>query len=346
MVRDERSRQASATTTERARAISAALDFLAQSQLPSGELRAYYSFDETLATDRRPDGTIFVTAIVLYCLEFVRDARARQVVARGLSFLRSEMIGPGLWQYWTRAGAWMPIPPDLDDTCCAAFVLQQHGQSFRHLRGLLLANRTRQGAFYTWLVPRWSLSTDLLYWRAMLPQLLRWRPWRRFWARTAARPEDVDCVVNANVLLLLGADPASLPAVEYLTGIIRERREACCDTWYRRPLSVYYAVSRAYFHGVRELGCVKDVVIERIETIERFPDQIEAALAACTLANFGCRSPVGDAAIQYLLGTQGPDGSWPALPLYWGGPPPAPAWGSEALTTGVCLEALARYPEA
>jgi len=47
-------------------------------------------------------------------------------------------------------------------------------------------------------------------------------------------------------------------------------------------------------------------------------------------------------AIAYLVSTQREDGSWKRIPMY-GGPPTPTTFGSADLTTGICLEALARY---
>ncbi len=59
-----------------------------------------------------------------------------------------------------------------------------------------------------------------------------------------------------------------------------------------------------------------------------------------------------------LVTSQSPDGSWPRAPVYFGGRerrrdgtlapahPDTPHWGSEEMTTGFCVEALARVLQA
>jgi hypothetical protein len=48
-------------------------------------------------------------------------------------------------------------------------------------------------------------------------------------------------------------------------------------------------------------------------------------------------------AIRVLLAREGPAGEWPATAMYYGGPKKYYGWGSEEVTTGICIEALSRY---
>ena len=69
---------------------------------------------------------------------------------------------------------------------------------------------------------------------------------------------------------------------------------------------------------------------------------MHTALAVNTLVNLGIESPLVGRAIEHLLAAQAEDGGWPSAPYYHGGPQQSVSWGSRALTTGLCLEALAR----
>jgi hypothetical protein len=80
-----------------------------------------------------------------------------------------------------------------------------------------------------------------------------------------------------------------------------------------------------------------------------FGNPVNSALAVCTLLNL--REPQHPAvarAVGSLLAEQRADGSWPRVAI-WSGPE-APAsrtlWrGTEELSTGLCVEALARTIE-
>ena len=86
-------------------------------------------------------------------------------------------------------------------------------------------------------------------------------------------------------------------------------------------------------------------------------DAFERALGLCAALNVGTRP--AEAEVDALLALQGADGSWPRAALYHGGRlrragggfaprhPDTPHWGSEALTTAFCVEALSRlFPRA
>ena len=63
-----------------------------------------------------------------------------------------------------------------------------------------------------------------------------------------------------------------------------------------------------------------------------------------TLLNLGVGADAAliDRTLDYLLDTQSARRSWPSAPYYYGGPLKAVSWGPPQLTTGLCLEALAR----
>lgn len=49
--------------------------------------------------------------------------------------------------------------------------------------------------------------------------------------------------------------------------------------------------------------------------------------------------------MQYIIQAQRPTGEGPRWLLYYGGPKLILGWSSEEMTTGFCLEALARYQQ-
>ncbi|HEX8116787.1 MAG TPA: hypothetical protein VF521_05905, partial [Pyrinomonadaceae bacterium] len=270
---------------------------------------------------------------------------------KSLRFFVDEMEGPGLWRYWTKRHQYHSvIPPDLDDVACVSYVLRRHGVEFPDNLPLVLANRSPGGLFYTWLTPRPRMPALPAYWRAVLPQLLSPLKLYYFWRANESKPQDVDCVVNANVLLYAGERVEARPVVDYLIDSLRRGVEGCCDKWHLNPFMFQYAVSRCYREGFAALGAIRDESVARIVAASK-PDGafgenvLDTALAACALLNWGAAPTELERAFKHMLEAQRQDGSWPRAVLYYGGPKKYYGWGSEELTTGFCLEALIRGRE-
>jgi hypothetical protein len=329
--------------------IARGLEFLRRSQLPSGEFKVFMSPDLNLERDCVFDSSPFPAALIAYALGFADAEEAGDILDKALRFLLSEMEGPGLWRYWTkRHQSHSTIPPDLDDTACASFVLRRHGVRFPPNLKLILANRTRAGLFYTWVTARWPLPPLPSYWRVVLSQ------WRRplkvyyFFKLLEPTRHDVDGVVNANVLFYVGEGRETEPVIDYLIDVLRRGEEGRCDGWYANRFMFYYAVSRNFHAGVAAFGKVRDESVERIVGAAE-PDGsigggvLNTALAACALLYWRSSPPELERAVRFLLAEQRDDGSWPRASLYYSGPKKLYGWGSEELVTGFCLEALLHY---
>jgi hypothetical protein len=333
-------------------AIGRAAGFLHDRQLPSGELTCFMSTDPTLATDRRPDSSPFPTALIAYSLGFVDSPLARRTIERATRFLVAQMEGPGMWRYWTREHEHHSvIPADLDDVACVSYVLRREGVPFPANEELLLANRDARGRFHTWIVPRLPAPLDPRWWRVALWQWARPARAYHFWKLNECERGDVDGIVNANVLLYLGETQHTRAVVPYLAEILESGTEESCDKWHLNRFTFYYAVARAFREGAPSLAPLRGEIVRRIAERAR-PDgaiggtELDTALAACALLAWGEAAPELDRAIEYLLARQMERGEWPATAMYYGGPRKYYGWGSEELTTGFCIEALARYRSA
>lgn len=328
------------------------LDFLRRSQLPSGEFKAYMSRDAGMETDCVFDSSPFPTALIAYSLGFADAAEAGGMLDKALRFFAAEMEGPGLWRYWTKQHQYHSVIPfDLDDVACVSYVLRRHGVPFPDNRALVYANRDPRGLFYTWMTPRWPPPPEPAYLRVVLRQWLSPLKLYYFWKLNESAPRDVDCVVNANVLLYLGDGPETRAVVDYLIDIVRRGDEGCCDKWHLNRFTFYYVVARNFHAGVAAFEAVREEAVARIVRAAG-PDgriganALETALAACALLYWESRAPELERAVAFLLAAQRAGGEWPRAALYYGGPKKYYGWGSEELTTGFCLEALLHYRSA
>ena len=321
-------------------AIAHAIGFLHRSQLPHGEFKTYAATDKRLRVKYRFDSSPFVTAWVMDCLQFWQRAKVKAMTRRALKFLLEEMEGPGVWRYWSsRNETHEFLPPDVDDTCCISFLLRSLNQPLPANREFILENRNGEGLFYTWMVPRVDLSEQFV--EALGPLI---NPGARALWSINGILDNTDLAVNANVLLYLGECPETRPALAYLIGVVHGERAGAPVSFYPDRLTFYYLVSRAYWYGVRALAETVTVISDEVLATQKqngsFGNELLTALGICTLLNFDRRVPELGGAVKYLLDQQREDGAWQKVAAFLG---PAPYYGSEELTTALCVQALARF---
>jgi hypothetical protein len=258
------------------------------------------------------DSSVFVTTFVLYSIARIECPSRTTMAKKAISFLADEMRGPGLFQYYTSKNT-NSLGFDLDDTACASVALQESHPLVAGGRNVeyFLENRNEAGLFYTWV-------------------------------GDAAPANDIDSVVNANVMLYLGDRDETKGACRYLIETIEGGRESDSYCYYLNDMTLYYAVSRAYARGASSLGGAKEALIEKILLRSNddgsFGDELATACALCSLVYFGYEG-VGrlrDAA-RYLEERQSANGSWRRVAMFC---QPGRYYGSEELTTALCLEAL------
>ena len=304
--------------------ISRGIDFLYKNQLSHGEFPSYRIYTREGAGNWDLDSAIFPTALIAYSLRYLKGQKVDEMRNKAKAFLLQEMEPPGVWRYWS-AQSGVSIMPDLDDTCCASAVLvEDRPQIHMDNVSTILNNRDENGLFYTFLKPEKDEEND------------------------------IDSVVNANVLFYIKEFEGVDKVVDYLHAVISEDREEDSYWYYLTPASLYYMAARAYANGAKRLAVCSQIIATKIIEYglrnRAFGNETETALKVCSLfylekIDLSMMRP----AVMYLIGCQQENGSWQRQRFYAGPPPPTPhtVWfGSEALTTAFCLEALARMAEA
>lgn len=306
----------------------AGVAFLARTQLPDGELPTLRWSRTDPGTARR-DPTMFGTALVVVSIAAV--AGSEEIIARAADSIDSHTLRFGIWKYSPDYGG--GYPPDLDDTAMASLALRLAGRAVPDNTHAFLANRNREGLFFTWMSPRLRWLRDPRMW---LIAAARWRHpfvhYRTF--RVAeAREDDVDAVVNANVLYYLGRTKATEPVIAWLLRVLTEGAEQGCDKWYENRLAIWYFISRA----LRRAGVdARSLLLERLQSTNA-TTALDHAFAANVLLD--CDAPA-ESHIAAIVEMQPDSGGWPADAVY---SDQSDARGSESLTTAFCLEALSRW---
>lgn len=315
-------------------AISKATDFLAQNQLSYGEFKTYFTTDKKLIENFIFDSSPFVTALILYCISFSEDAKISDVKQKAVQFLLEEKEKPLLWRYWSsRNVKHEKLPLDLDDTACISYVLKQYYSPilysflFTSNHKIILNNRNENGIFYTWINP-------------------------------PGYKNNIDSAVNANVLLYLGECQETKLVIDYLNHLVLNDCEQGSYPYYLNDLCLYYFMSRAYFHGVLGLEESKDTVLRKTISLQKedgsFGNELNTALAVAILLNYkSCDFTTLERGIQSILSYQQADGCWSKIAMitgcFWTGGVENKEnwlkgyWGSEELTTALCIEALTKY---
>jgi hypothetical protein len=333
-------------------AIDKGLDYLSQHQYPNGSFCCYIAADEPMLNWAVPDSAVFPTLLIASSLiPLSKTAGAEQMLSKVSDYIYWQMHRGGVWPFFSNLHPLHKIVPyETDSLAYASSFMQDRGlQRPDHSnKPLLLANRHRKGLFYTWFIIHPRLHTNKTYWRLTAKRLMKPISNFFFWRAYESAPDDVDLGVNANILAYLGDIPETATVIGELVRVILEGKEDDCDKWYRNPFTIYYFISRAYHRGVKKLEPVVIKIIDRIIATASNDGQLgksilDTALGVTTLINLGFKSKELHQVVRFLIKNQESHGEWPRWLFFYGGPKLLQGWGSEELTTAVCLEAIARY---
>lgn len=275
--------------------------------------------------------------------------------------------GPKLWgvrapasvSFFPRAFA---IPTDADDTATVYAALLDHTR----LDGGPEVNVPFERFFADWRDLGQVVRRNHAPWLpADCGAYLTWLAYDG--AATPARSNDVDPVVNANVLYVLGrygrldtagvADAANLINACMQAGAHRTDAGQL-SLYYPDNLSLHYCVTRAYSEGVVAAlaPATEALVADLLASAEwnaaghcywdRGDSSLNTAFAVLALLNAGQIGPEVAGAIEHLIATQDPaSGGWAAGAFFRGrfDRGQEAVWVSPALTTAMALEALCGY---
>lgn len=332
--------------------ISKGIDYLHQHQYPSGEFCVYMSGDDAMQGWNHPDSSIFPSVLIGTSLSFLSDySKAKEMLNKTASFLRYQIGIGSTWNHYTHTHYLRPLcPQDADDTACVSSLLQKCRIDFPAAENvpLILSNRRRDGLFYTWFALRAQLNSNKNYWRLVSKEFLNPFKAFMFWRKMECERYDIDAVVNANILYYLGDIKETQPVIDWMLKIIDDHKETDCDKWYRNVFTVYYFFSRNYYAGITKLEPFRMTIIDRILAKSNSDGGVgdsvtDTGLAICSLLNLNFKGDQLTKAIRFLIESQKTTGEWERRRIYYGGPKKIVGFGSEELSTGFCLEALARY---
>ena len=81
--------------------ITLGVNFLFSHQLPYGEFKVYACPDREMDQNCYFDSSVFTTAQIIYCLNFIYNPIVDEMIKKSRSFLSEELVGPGLFQYYS-----------------------------------------------------------------------------------------------------------------------------------------------------------------------------------------------------------------------------------------------------
>lgn len=332
--------------------ISRGLSYLEEHQYPNGEFCCYIAADEPMQGWCITESTVFATMVVPSCLLSLAEyPGVDAIITKATDYLMGQMHQGGVWPVFSERHPWHSIVPyDADSLAYASALLEDRGVcSLKRTNvPLLLANRNRQGLFYTWFVLRPGWPTNRTYWRLSMQELGRPITSILFWRANECTRADIDLGINTNIVYYLGDVAETQPVITALIQMIAAGEEGNCDKWYLNPYNIYYLLSRAYKRGVTKLKPIIESILNRIladalPTGQLGRSILDTAFAVTALVNFQVDTPAIDKAIAFLLSTQEETGEWPRWLFYYGGPKRLQGWGSEEITTAFCLEAMVAW---
>lgn len=309
-------------------AIDDGLQALQRQQRSDG---SFQSFSSELIDDFRhasPTDTVFQQAIMLRALAGIAHPIAGKICGRLCDYLMTQVDNHDSFNYWdshSKEFVYQPYPNDLDDTFCAWQAIGRYrpatidGERLARLARILIAAEKEPGGPYrTWLIDDDASQ--------------QWR--------------DIDVVVNANIMGFLATYDVQLPNVERLieqsikNGTLQSRYY---PSWYPAAYSV-----SSWYQGPESQKLI-DMASQALASPVGQLSSCDRALLITSFINLNQTqtvTPILEKAIDMLLNQQ-IEGGWTAHGFCFDPARHGSPWfaGSMALTTSLCIEALAAYEQ-
>jgi len=244
--------------------INKAIKTIKLNQLASGEFPTYEYFpDHTELSKKgwhRGHPSPFVHSNILYSLKQLDSHEFTKEIKKGLDFLCNTKEEGDVWRFWKLQKGINNVPPDLDDTSVASFVLCKSGVQIEN-KGLLELHLKKSKLAKTWLLPK-----PYLIWFS--PNLwLKWQLQRSKVSESIRSGfldiNDFELGVMANVLLYLGESRITKATIETCIRLWKEKQDPA--NFYHNRLVVAYHLARAYHHGITQFESIKDSIIKEIK---------------------------------------------------------------------------------
>lgn len=324
--------------------VARALLWLKEAQIETGEVPAWATPLEDAEPLWSEDSLNFITALAATSLANIERQDAVRLVDSAIEFLEQEQQPNGLWRYWATANEQTSFTPaDADDTACCSMALGTRDRNTVANIPLLLSNRSSEGRFYTWFVPRNGLRGLRLRQALREERQKDVRELRAsLWETTEAEPDDIDVVVNANVCRYLGSE-APYSASGWVASELRGGREVGSDKWHRIATTFYLSIADGAHRGVKAFEDLDGLIVDNISKAwsdGKLSTDLDKAQSLLALQRLDAQGDTSSEIASALEQAQSPAGSWERTIYYFGGPKEVFGWASEALTTSYAAEAL------
>jgi hypothetical protein len=350
-------------------AVKKALQFIKSEQQESGiffsvageslnctnELLEDFVYGEKKAWTYLDQHSVFPTLLIGNALKHIKSGNEIEVLLSRIDdfLLRERHKLFWVWNHFVPNHRLFKMNPyDIDSTVVALDYFQDRGKlpptAKQRALNLLWDQITERGLFFTFYTLRGSLNCSGRSWILFLRELRAPLSTRVFWKIVEADRRDVDGVVNINVLHYLGRIAGSENVISYLRKELMEGNELQFDKWYKTTSVIYYFGSRLNHQNYTELEDVflrwKEELMGIVQSQELSQlHDLDLGLMAVTMINLDLDQKYVSPCIERLLQAQQSAGNWKKKAFYFGGPKKIMGWGSDALTTAICIEALTKY---
>jgi hypothetical protein len=273
---------------------------------------------------------VFLTSLILSCINSLKnDRRLDRIKNRAVNFLLKQKSEHWSFNYWKKGSPEIktrPYPDDLDDTFCSLAALYQSnktvfdGAALAKIVTILTATEKKEGGpYYTWIT---------------LPDV------DNVW-------KDIDIAVNSNVAYFLALQDIFLPNMrEFLFNGIKQKKFN--SKYYLTIFPIIYFLSR-YLNLDKKTPIklkldLQKFILSKQRVDGSWGNSLDTALAVSSLLRLGTLPASISKSVQFLE-NEGQKDRWSASTFYRDLVVGKKQYyfGSKALTTAFCLEALSLF---